>query len=142
MLKSWGLACANRDNLRASAGVIAVKGELMKRTMLGITLATTLATLILVSAGSAGAANKNLQPLHFNCEGGVTFIGNTIAQNNAIVVQVVEGGAGQTFVLTNLTEDDGTVHLNVPGFEDMETLACRIEEFPGAVFTGFFAPRS
>jgi hypothetical protein len=110
----------------------------MRRTA----LVTTLATLVLASAGSASAANKNAITLHFSCGGGVTFSGNSIAQNNAIVVQVIEGGAGATFVLTNLTTDDGTILLNRPGFEDKETLACRIEEFSGAVFTGFFAPRS
>jgi spore coat protein U-like protein len=113
----------------------------MRRTALIITLVTALATLVLASAGSAGAANKNAQTLHFTCDGGITFTGNTIAQNNAIVVQITEG-ASRTFVLTNVTADDGTVFVNVPGFEDQQTLACRIEEFPGAVFTGFFAPRS
>jgi type 1 fimbria pilin len=105
-------------------------------------LVTTLATLVLASAGSASAANKNAMTLHFICDGGITFTGNTIAQNSAIVVQVIEGDADRTFVLTNITADDGTVFYNVPGFEDKETLACRIEEFPGGVFTGFFAPRS
>jgi spore coat protein U-like protein len=112
----------------------------MKRTALVMTLVTTLATLVLALAGSGSAANKNAQTLHFTCEDGITFTGSTIAQNNAIVVQT-SGGASRTFVLTNVTEDDGTVHFNVPGFEDNETLACRIAEFPGAVFTGFFAPR-
>jgi type 1 fimbria pilin len=113
----------------------------MRRTALVMTLITTLATLVLASSGSAVAANKNAQTLHFTCDGGITFTGNTIAQNNAIVVQITEGAA-RTFVLTNVTADDGTVFFNVPGVEDKETLACRIEEFPGAVFTGFFAPRS
>lgn len=114
----------------------------MRRMALTITLVTTLATLALASAGSAGAANKNAQVLHFSCDGGVSFTGNTIAQNNAIVVQITEGGEGRAFVFTNITADDGTVFYDVPGFEDKGTLACRIEEFPGAVFTGFFAPRS
>jgi type 1 fimbria pilin len=113
----------------------------MKRTALVITLVTTLATLVLASAGSAGAANKNAQTLHYTCDGGITFTGNTIAQNEAVVVQITEG-AGRTFVIRNITADDGTVFFSVPGFEDKETLACRIAEFPGAVFTGFFAPRS
>jgi type 1 fimbria pilin len=114
----------------------------MRRTVLVLTLIATLATLVLASAGSASAANKNAMTLHFTCAGGITFTGNTIAQNQAVVVQIIEGGGASTFVLTNITADDGTVFLNVPGFEDMETLACRIEEFSGAVFTGFFAPRS
>jgi type 1 fimbria pilin len=109
----------------------------MKRTA----LVTTLATLMLALAGSASAANKNVITLHFTCEGGITFTGNSIAQNNAIVVQT-SGETSRTFILTNVTEDNGIVHFNVPGFDDQETLACRIEEFPGAVFTGFFAPRS
>ena len=113
----------------------------MKRTALVITLVSTLATLVLASAGSASAANKNAMTLHFTCEGGITFTGNTIAQNQAVVVQITEGPS-RTFVLTNVTADDGTVFFSVPGFEDKETLACRIAEFPGAVFTGFFAPRS
>ena len=109
----------------------------MKRTA----LVTTFVTLVLATAGSANAANKNAITLHFTCEGGITFTGISIEQNQAIVVQVTEG-PGSTFVLTNLTTDDGIVLRNVPGFEDEETLACRAEEFPGAVFTGFFAPRS
>jgi hypothetical protein len=108
----------------------------MKRTA----LVTTLATLVLASAGSARADNKNAITLHFTCEGGIAFIGTSIAQNNAVVVQT--SGQTSTFILTNVTEDNGTVHFNVPGFEDQDTLACRIAEFPGAVFTGFFAPRS
>jgi hypothetical protein len=110
----------------------------MRRTA----LVTTLATLVLASAGSASAANKNAITLHFTCEGGITFTANSIAQNQAVVAQISEGSAAPTFVLTNVTADDGTVFFNVPGFDDKETLACRIEEFPGAVFTGFFAPRS
>jgi hypothetical protein len=114
----------------------------MRRTALIITLVTTLTTLVLASPSSASAANKNAQVLHFACDGGIAFTGNTIAQNNAIVVQISDGVADRTFVLTNVTADDGTVFFNVPGFDDKETLPCRIEEFPGAVFTGFFAPRS
>jgi hypothetical protein len=103
---------------------------------------TAIVALVLAAPASASAANKNAMTLHVTCGGGVTFTATTIAQNNAIVLQVVEGGGGSTFVLTNITADDGTVFFNVPGFEDKETLACRIEEFPGGVFTGFFAPRS
>ena len=114
----------------------------MRRMALVMALVTMLATLVLASAGSASAANKNALALHFTCEGGITFTGNTIAQNQAHVVQVTEGGAGSTFVVTKVTADDGTVFVNVPGFEDQETLACRIEEVPGLVYTGFFAPRS
>jgi type 1 fimbria pilin len=110
----------------------------MKRTA----LVTTLATLVLALAGSASAANKNAITLHFTCEGGITFTGKSIAQNQAVALQISEGSAASTFVLTNITADDGTVFFSVPGFDDQETLACRIEEFPGAVFTGFFAPRS
>jgi hypothetical protein len=110
----------------------------MRRTA----LVTTLATLVLASAGSASAANKNTITLHFTCEGGITFTGQSIAQNQAVALQIIEGAASRTFVATNVTADDGTVFVNVPGFEDMETLACRIEEIPGLVFTGFFTPRS
>jgi type 1 fimbria pilin len=114
----------------------------MRRTALLMTLVTAFAALILAMAASASAANKNALTLHFTCGGGVTFTGTSIDQNQAVVVQVVEGDGGRTFVLTNITADDGTVFFNVSGFEDKETLACRIEEFPGAVFTGFFSPRS
>jgi hypothetical protein len=103
-------------------------------------LVTTLAALVLASAGSASAENKNAITLHFTCEGGISFTGTSNTKNNAIVVQT--SGQTSTFNLTNITEDNGTVHFNVPGFEDQDTLACRIAEFPGAVFTGFFTPRS
>jgi hypothetical protein len=131
--------CADRDNLRGSArrSCGGKKGGSIKRTA----VVTTFVTLVLATAGSANAANKNAITLHFTCAGGISFTGTSIAQNNAIVVQT-SGETSRTFILTNVTEDNGVVHFNVPGFEDQETLACRIEEFPRAVFTGFFAPRS
>lgn len=67
----------------------------MRRMAFVTALVTMLATLVLASAGSASAANKNALALHFTCEGGITFTGNTIAQNQAHVVQGHRGRRGQ-----------------------------------------------
>jgi hypothetical protein len=76
------------------------------------------------------------------CREGLKCTAGAIAQNNAILLQVVEGGGAAHSSLRTSPPMTETVFFSVPGFDDKETLACRIEEFPGGVFTGFSAPRS
>ena len=97
---------------------------------------------LLVPAGPGAAEPKKVFYIEFTCEGGSSFVGRTIEQNQASNVQVVEGGDGRVFVFSLIANVDGTVYYEVPGLEDKGTVACTTDWLgPTIVFTGFFAPR-